>query len=177
MEAYFHHGIIFLFFLKKVIATFFEFISQNSNFFPSALRVYISQSRVINLELQVYILQITFFSEIGVYISQLTFLQNWEEKVKIVKWKRHNFCCVSMAEINLHSTSLSWQEFNTQRVRFSLVPLIFRYDFQNKRTITINLALHAQTYTKQFFKRFHLQRKSQDRLGGRWGTMLIASSF
>lgn len=48
MEAYFHHGIIFFFF-KKVIATFFEFISQNSNFFPSALRVYISQSRVINL--------------------------------------------------------------------------------------------------------------------------------
>lgn len=47
MEAYFHHGIYIFFF--KVIATFFEFISQNSNFFPSALRVYISQSRVINL--------------------------------------------------------------------------------------------------------------------------------
>lgn len=30
--------------------------------------------------------------------------------------------------------------------------------FRNKRTMTIKLALHAQTYTKQF-KLFHLQRK------------------
>lgn len=41
--------------------------------------------------------------------------------------------------------------------RFFL-PIIFRYVFGNKRTMTINLALHAQTYTKQF-KQFHLQRK------------------
>lgn len=49
--------------------------------------------------------------------------------------------------------------------------------FSSKRLwLYITLALHAQTYTKHL-KRFHLQRKSQDRLGGTWGTMLIAFTF